>query len=100
LIKGVENIEKIKQLLIIETTNKQGNETMPVTRETINFRQFKNMADQLEKVGAILEKENLGDQTVTIAKTPKGKKIFKAIVHDRDIVHASWIEGLFDKTKG
>ena len=55
------------------------------------------MVDQLETLGATIEKEKLGDQFVTYAKTPKGKKIFKGIVHDRDTVHASWIEGLFDK---
>ena len=70
---------------------------MSVTRETINFKQFKSMVDQLETLGATIEKEKLGDQSVTYAKTPKGKKIFKGIVQDRDTVYASWVEGLFDK---
>lgn len=70
---------------------------MSVTRETINFKQFKSMVDQLETLGATVEKEQHGKGSVTYVKTPKGKKILKGIVHDRDTVHASWIEGLFDK---
>ena len=71
---------------------------MAITRETITWNQFKSMIDQLKTVGAIIEDERLGEGTVTIAKTPKGKKIFKAILNDdKHCIHASWIEGLFDK---
>ena len=73
---------------------------MSVTRETITFKQFKTMLDQLEEYGLTIEKEKLGDQFVTYAKTPKkGKVLFKGIIHDRDTVYASWMEGLFNITK-
>lgn len=70
---------------------------MSVTRETITFKQFQSMVDQLETLGATIEKEKHGEEFVTYVKTPKGKKIFKGIVHDRNTVFASWVEGLFDK---
>jgi len=70
---------------------------MSVTRETITFKQFKSMVDQLETLGATIEKEKLGEEFVTYAKTSKGKKVFKGIVHEDGTVYASWVEGLFDK---
>jgi len=69
-----------------------------MVRETITFKQFKSMVDQLETLGATIEKEKLGEDFVTYAKTPKGKKIYKGIVQDQNTVFASWVEGLFDKT--
>lgn len=70
---------------------------MSVTREVITFKQLKSMTEQLEKCGATIEKEPHGEGFVTYAITPKGKKIFKAIIHEDGDIYASWFEGLFDK---
>ena len=55
------------------------------------------MTEQLENCGATIEKEQHGEGFVTYAITPKGKKIFKAIIHEDGDIYASWFEGLFDK---
>lgn len=70
---------------------------MSVIRETVTFKQFKSMVNQLETLGTTIEKEKIGEEFVTYAKTPKGKKIFKGIVHKDGTVYASWIDGLFDR---
>lgn len=70
---------------------------MSVTREKITFKQLQSMVDQLESLGVIISKDQLGEGVITYAKTPNGKTIFKAIVKEIDDISASWVEGLFDK---
>ena len=80
-----------------QINSRKENKMLSVTREVITFKQLKSMVEQLENCGATMEYGGNGENFVTYAITPRGKKIFKAVINEDGDIYASWFEGLFDK---
>ena len=70
---------------------------MEIERVEVTAKTCKTMTDQLEKLGAVIVTEKLGDKIVKKAQNKRGKTLFKAIVYDEELVRVSYPKGLFDK---
>jgi hypothetical protein len=64
-----------------------------MTTRIITKSQARNMANQLERLGAIVETSDTG----IVAKTPTGATAFRAMIGTDGTMLARWPDGLFDE---
>ncbi|WP_157132264.1 hypothetical protein [Roseobacter sp. AzwK-3b] len=67
-----------------------------MTTRIITKAQARDMAGQLKKLGALVEKSDAG----IVATAPNGKEVFRAMHGTRGDMLARWPDGLFNEVQG